>query len=898
VNHLTNAYHAPRTEERAAMELLERESHLKQLEEHLRQAAAGHGRVVLIGGEAGVGKTALADAFCRQVAEAAVLRTSCDSLSTPGPLGPVRDLAPALGLRIDHQFLDGDTRDRLFREVLAAFAARPGPTVIVAEDAHWSDGASLELLRFLSRRIGGLRVLFVVTYRDDEIGADHPLRLVLGDLATAPAVHRISVRPLSEEAVQRLAAGSGRDAATLYRLTAGNPFFVTETLATEGETVPATVGDAVLARAARLSPEARAVLDVAAVIGSATDANLLLTVAGPVLDEADECIARGLLRGTDDRLAFRHELARQAILTAIAPPRRRLLHARVLAALRETPPSGGGGLGGVTPEAERDLAHLAHHAEAAGDRAAVLEFAIAAAEQAAALHAYREAAAQYARALRFADRLPAAERARLFEGRSRACCFIDQGEEAIAARQVSLDIWRTLGDPLKEGENLRWLSYAFWLQGRGAEAEAAAKAALDLLEPLPPGPELAMAYSNLAQLRMLDDDLAGTLLWGNQAIALAEQLGETETLVHALTNVGSARHYAGDPQGHEELNRSLQLALSRGLLDHAGRALSNLAFTTLLAMRLDEADRRLASAIAFVIEHDLDFRRGYLLATRAALRARQGTWDVAETEIRQLLGQPMVSPVTRIVALTTLGQVCARRGSPEATATLDEALALAERNGKLMRLGPVRAARAEAALLDGDMTRTRAEVLAVRDLVFSRGNPWQRGEFAWLLWQAGDRDVPTAGLPEPYALQIAGDYAGAAATWQALGCPYEEACALAESDDPAMVRRGIEICERLGARPVIGHAIRRLRGLGVRELPPVRRGPRSTTRANPAGLTRREAEVLALVAAGLRNAEIAERLYLTPKTVSHHLSAIYAKLGVETRIEAAQAASQLGMVTP
>jgi DNA-binding CsgD family transcriptional regulator len=866
------------------MELLERESHLDHLAEHLRQAEAGHGRVVLVGGEAGVGKSTLVDAFCRRVAHGAeVLRTSCDALSTPGPLGAVRDLAPALGLIIDEHPLDRDARDRLFREVLAAFAARPGRTVVVAEDAHWADGASIELLRFLGRRIGDLPVLFIVTYRDDEIGADHPLRLVLGDLATAPAVHRIGVRPLSEPAVQRLAAGSGRDAATLHRLTRGNPFFLTEALAAEGETVPATVEDAVLARVARLSPEARAVLDVAAVIGSSIYANLLLSVAGPVLDEADECIDRGLLRGTDDGLAFSHELAREAILATIAPLRRRLLHARVLAALRDT------------QDQERDLAQLAHHAEAAGDRAAVLEFATAAAEQAAALHAHREAAAQYARALRFGDALPAAERVRLLEGRSVACYLSDHGEEAIAARLEALDIWRALGDRLKEGENLRWLSHLYWL---GGEAADAATAALEVLEPLPPGPELAMAYSNLAQLRMLDLDLEGTLHWGNRAIALAEQLGETDTLVHALANVGTARCYAGDDLGQEELTRSLQLALDGGYLDHAGRALANLAFTTMLTMRLAEAERWLARGITFAIEHDLDFRRGYLLATRAAIRARQGSWDAAETEIRQLLGQPMLSSVTRMMALTTLGQVYARRGSSEAAATLDEALSLADRTGKLLRLGPVRVARAEAALLHGDSTRARDEATAVRDLVFERGNRWDRGELAWLLWQAGERDVPTDKLAEPYALQIAGDCAGAAAAWHDLGCPYDEARALAESDDPAMVHRAVSMFEDLGAKPALTDAISHLRTLGVRDLPTLRRGPRATTRAHPSGLTQREAEVLALVAAGLRNAEIAERLYLTPKTVSHHLSAIYAKLGVETRIEAAQAASQLGILAP
>jgi DNA-binding CsgD family transcriptional regulator len=199
----------------------------------------------------------------------------------------------------------------------------------------------------------------------------------------------------------------------------------------------------------------------------------------------------------------------------------------------------------------------------------------------------------------------------------------------------------------------------------------------------------------------------------------------------------------------------------------------------------------------------------------------------------------------------------------------------------LTRLGPVRAARAEAAILESDQQRARAEALAVSDLVFTRGNRWLRGEFAWLLWQAGERDIPTDDLAAPYALQIAGDFAAAAAAWRELGCPYEEARALA-----------------LGARPAHAQAIHRLRALGVRDLPPVRRGPRASTRANPAGLTRREVEVLALLADGLRNAEIAERLYLTPKTVRHHVSAIFGKLGVETRTEAARAASQLGIVAP
>jgi predicted ATPase/DNA-binding CsgD family transcriptional regulator len=867
------------------LDLLEREPHLAQLHEYFRQAAAGHGRVVFLAGEAGVGKTALIDAFRQRIADRVdVRRFSCDGLSTPRPLGPIRDLASVLSLPNDPRLLEGEAREQLFRAILAALATRREPIVLIGEDAHWADGASIEFLRFLGRRIGDLPLLVTITYRDEELDSHHPLRVILGDLATAPGVSRMRVHPLSEEAVRQLADGSGRDAATLHRLTGGNPFFLSELLAATDVGVPATVGDAILARAARLSPEARGLLDVASIIGDAIDLNVLQRVAGPVLDEADACVARGLLHWTEGGLTFRHALVREAIFSAIAPLRRRLLHARVLAALREA------------PETQRDLALLAHHAEAAGDREAVLQFAIPAARQAAALHAHREAAAQYARALRFADVLPDVERADLFTRRSVACYFSDQGEEAIAAQRHALSIWHAAGDALHEGESLRWLSLCLELEGRGEEAETAATAARVVLEALPPGPELAMAYSNLAQLRMFSHDLPGTFQWGERAIALAERLGETPIIAHALINVGTARSYAGDGHGEEEIIRGRDLALTAGLVDQAGRAYNNLAWTTLLDMRLEDAERRFTAGIAYAVDHDLATYHQYLLAGQATLRVLQGAWEIAERELSELLQQPRLSSVNRIMALTPLARLQVRRGDPAADAALDEALRLAEHTGQLSRLGPIRAARADAALLAGDASRARAEALAASDLVFSQGNRWLRGEFSWLLWRAGAADAPVNGLAEPYALQIAGDAVGAAAAWQVLGCPYEAARALAESDDVGTVRRAIPILETLGARPALLQAMQRLRALGVRDLPPLRRGPNQATRANPASLTRREAEVLALVAEGLRNTEIAERLFLTPKTVGHHVSAIYAKLGVDSRTKAVQTAARLRVV--
>jgi DNA-binding CsgD family transcriptional regulator len=868
-----------------AVELLERETDLARLAEHYQQAAAGHGRVVLVGGEAGIGKTALVDAFCRGIAdEVTALRAWCDALSTPAPLGSVRDLAPQLGLTIDEHPLDRDAHERLFRETLAAFAARPGPTVVIAEDAHWADGATLDLLRFLGRRIGGLRTLIVVTYRDDEIGPDHPLRLILGDLATAPTVQRMTLLPLSAEAVRRFAAGTGSDATALHHLTGGNPFFLTEVLATAGERVPASVGDAVLARAARLSPDARAMLDVAAVIGSTIDVALLQRVAGPVLDEADECIARGMLRATADGLAFRHALAREAILGAIAPPRRRLLHARVLAALREE------------PEAARDLPLLAHHAEAAGDREAVLEFAISAAEQAAAMHAHREAAAQYARALRFATGLPPDQLGALLEARSYECYVTGQLREAIDAGQAALKLWRQTGNRLKEGDTQRRLSRLYWYSARTLEANVAASAALEILELLPAGPELAMAYSNQSQLCMLASNMDEAITWGEKAIALAERFGETETMVHALLNVGTAGDL-DDSHTFELIERSLRLARENGLTEHASRAYTNLASRYAELYRFGRAEAYLNEGIAYCAEHDLDPMRYYLLAERALVLGYQGRWrdavDVAQSVIDRLDG----SPNSRFVALMALGRVQARQGAPDAGATLDEALALALSIGELQRIAPVRAARTEAALLSGDRERTVEEARELGELGRHQGIQWLWGEVAWMRRQAGEQDVPTDGMTGPYALQLAGDWSGAAAAWQALGCPYEEARALAESDDPTDIRRAITTFERLDAQPAIAQAISRLRSLGVRDLPLARRGPRPATRANPAGLTQREVEVLTLIAQGLRNAEIAERLYMTPKTVSHHITAILAKLGVSSRTAAARAAAELGIIS-
>jgi predicted ATPase len=247
--------------------LLERASHLATLTEQL-SAVVRHarGRLVFIAGEAGVGKTALTRFFCDQQADSArVLSGACDALFTPRPLGPILDVAPIIGGELEALVERGSRPYEIATALMRAL--RPGPpTILLVEDVHWADEATLDVLRLAARRIDTIPALVLVSYRDDELNRLHPLRVLLGELPTGEPVTRLRLGPLSPAAVATLAQPFGVDAEDLYRKTAGNPFFVIEALSAGDVSIPPTVRDAVLARAARLRPEALLLLEAVAVV--------------------------------------------------------------------------------------------------------------------------------------------------------------------------------------------------------------------------------------------------------------------------------------------------------------------------------------------------------------------------------------------------------------------------------------------------------------------------------------------------------------------------------------------------------------------------------------------------------------------------------------------------------
>ena len=734
----------------------------------------------------------------------------------------------------------------------------------------------------LGRRAEIVPALVIATYRDDELAMDHPLRSVLGQLRIGHGVRRLSLSLLSLEAVEALAAPAGADAADVYRVTGGNPFFVTEVLATAGQRVPPTVRDAVLARAGRLSGAARRLLEATAVVPGRVDLSLLDAVAPELVDRLEECVVSGMLTPGRVDIGFRHELARVAIEESIPPDRRVTLHGAVLAALEDRQ--------GDSP----DCARLADHAEAAGDRAAVLRWAPEAAGEAARKGSHREAAAQYSRALRFARGLAIESRAELLKRRVEECWMTDQFAAAIEAQEEALECRRQLGDQLGEGDALRTLSRLMFFVGRVREGEALALEAVGLLERLPPGHELAMAYGNVSQRRMVAEDLDAAIATGGRALELAQRLDDTEATVYALTNIGAAEFQADLEEGLGKLKRALALALEHDLEDDAGRAFFSIAHRAEVQRRFDLAEAYLGPGLEYCRERGLDTWRLYLLGSRARMELHRGRWDQAAESAAVVLRDPRSAPVARGMALTTLGSVRARRGDPDAAAPLSEEQRLAWPTEELsLRIAPVAAARAEAAWLAGETAAVGQETDEALSLALRRRAPWWVGELACWRRRAGMRDwLPPGAVAAPYALSLEGESERAAKSWQELGCPYEAAMALADADAEQPLRRAYDELQALGARPAAAIVARKLRERGVRGVP---RGPRPRTRANPAGLTTRELDVLALLAKGLRNAAIADELVVSQKTVDHHVSAILRKLDVRTRGEAAAEAARLGV---
>jgi DNA-binding CsgD family transcriptional regulator/tetratricopeptide (TPR) repeat protein len=974
-----------------------RTEELTRLRHMLARATAGDALVALLGGEAGVGKTRLAEKLAAAAGQqgARVLRGGCVPLGEEGlPFAAVtealrglaRDLDPAeleavagparaeVGRLVPDLALGGEAaagaaaagagQGRLFALLLGMVErlAATTPLLWVLEDLHWADRSTRDLVAFLAAYLRSGPVLLVLTYRSDELHRLHPLRGLLATLVRNRRVQRLELARFTRaELAEQLAGLLGADPPArlvqdIYARSEGNPFFTEElVLAGDGAspgTLPPSLLEVLLTRVVRLGDRTQQLLRVAAAAGPGVAQPLLAAVAG--MD--DQELLEGLREAVDQQVllpepggqgyVFRHALVAEAVYGELLPGERVRLHRGLASALEAGVEAGG------SPATR--AARLAYHWSAAGDQPRALSASLAAADAAERVYAFAEAQLQLERVLALWERVPdAQERA----GMDRVAVLSRCAEAAYAA-----------GDPARAAELLRQalaLVDALRQPQRAGLLHAQLARYLRLLgDPaalgeqqqavrlVPPGPsvERARVLGSLAYLLVLVDRFAEVRGPAEEAVAIAAQVGAWAEEANARTALGSAQVNLGEPDaGLAELEAAVRLATQAGDMILALRATVSHSDGLLAAGRLAEAATVALDGIEEAHRLGLTRAFGPFLACNAteALVAL-GRWEQAEQVSRQALETVLSDAVSVPLLLARAALELGRGDLDAAQARLQAARrVLPAPIPEAQRAGPLFCGLVELALWRGDLDQAKQLVAQAVPLVAANprhaapiyalglrieadraelararrpGEPARDDGTASALLQGLDQAATSpvaAGLPELAAWHATARaertrqqrsdpaaWAAATAAWEQLDQPYRVAYAcfrqaealLADGDRDTATEallRAADITGRLRARPLDAE-VTALARRGRLDL-----GPRGTAEApapaDQLGFTPREAEVLVLVAAGRSNRQIAQALFISPKTVGVHVSNILAKLGVAGRGEAAAIAHRLGL---
>jgi DNA-binding CsgD family transcriptional regulator/tetratricopeptide (TPR) repeat protein len=851
--------------------LLERDCQLTVLASLVNDLGESGGKVALVRGEAGIGKSSLVDEFMARHRDAAhILFGACDDLLTPQTLGPFWDVSrdePSIAA-----VLSNDDRRRVQASLLDLLSRALRPTILVIEDTQWADEATLDVIKFLGRRIGRTNGLLMLTYRDTEVDSDHPLRQVIGDLPPT-SIKRIQVGPLSAEAVATMIGDGALKATTVLDQTDGNPLYVSELVAWGSEDVPSSIQEMVLGRASLASPEARHLLEAAAVIPGESERNLLATIVGSDLGGLVECERSGLLRSVGDRIAYTHELQRRAIEASIRPERRRALNEQVLQALGPT----------------ADPARLVHHAREAQDTEALIQYAPIAARAAMAAESAREAVAHFRLLGPHIEDMDQKEAASILHEWARQEFYLhDPAAVDLIDRAISIS--RTQGDQVELG---RALAFSARINMQLLHTEVAlerAEEAVAILEDRRNPAALSYALSMLAYVTWLYvEDVPASLEIARRALAVAEESGDVSVRIRALSVMGNMEYSVGIAGGIERLETVRVLASESDDHDAEARALSNMT-----AMSADFRDMTRAPDFARrTIETAARYEMRSIEAEAHAMYAEilmwQGRWAAVEDVASVALG---TQPSAETIAWRVLGTLQARRGRSEARTALERMWALAGDAEQLTVIDPAAAALAEYIWLSGDHD---SEWLRRLDKILAEGievgNPWPSGALALWMWKLGRLESAPEGTLDMYGWIIDGDLDSAIAFWSERGVPYEHALALMHGTADQQLR-ALRIAEDLGADALAA----RIRSSLVTAGYTLPRGKARSTRENVAGLTARQAEVLGLLARGLSNADIADDLFLSLRTVENHVAAVLLKLDVPNRDAAVARAREQGIL--
>jgi len=770
-------------------DLVERDEQLQELLAVARSAVdEGRGVVVLISGEAGAGKSALARGFLDNLSpEVMALVGRCDDLLAPRSLGPFCDMAeghPRLAAA-----LSSDRIDDALPGLLHFFADQP--SAVVVEDVHWADDATLDAIRYLSRRIPGLPAVLMLTFRETGVDADHPLRQILGSLA-GPTVRRLTLPPLSADAVRRLGALSEAEAAEVHRVTEGNPFFVTEVLAAGAAGVPATVRDAVLARLGRLSPPVRTLLKRLSVVPTRAERWLAESLAGDdptVLVEAERS---GMILGATASVWFRHELARQAIESSLIAGERLQANRAVIDKLLGRP--------GVEP------ARLVHHAERSGQVDVILEHSPLAARDAARLGAHRQAASVLRVVLEHCDQLGPREVADLFTRRAYSLYVVNQFQAALGCAESGVLAAEDADDAILLADALLVLARVSLFAHGPLRARRAAERAVEILEPVGDDArlaaaltELARAHSNLATVGIVAEPSDRAEELAARALHIGQRLHREDIAAQASCYLGDARLARGDSRGAQNQERAISLAGSDSRVETRVRCYVNAAGGAYRTGRLDDAERYVSAGLRVAADGEFFAGQYRLRLTAAAVHASRGEWDRAVADLRALVNGPGEPGVMAALARSILARLLARRGDQEAGDVLVAALRDAAATDDSFVAGPLAVAQVELGWLDGSLGDLTDEARRARDLAEHQGNTSVHAEICAYLHRAGIEVPGPVHAPGPWAPTLARRWKEAAIAWSALGERYEQAVVLARAPDRQAQAQGLRMLRELGA---------------------------------------------------------------------------------------------------
>ena len=864
------------------MALIEREGLLASLQQHFENISNGEGHCVFISGEAGIGKTALVKAFCKkQSDECSIYQGSCDALFTPRPLAPLYDILWQVNKERWPTSPSSEERSALFANFFHELSTKKGRVLIVFEDIHWADEGTLDFIRFFARRINQLSCLFILTYRDDEVHTRHPLRNVLGQLPPDSFTKRV-VTPLSKQAVVEMATKKGYSGEDVYSISGGNPFYVNEILASYSPGVPDNIKDSILSVYERQKEGTKNAWQIWSVMPEGLEVDRVARLKSALGKAIDHCFAISVIIVQNDKVVFKHELYRRTIEESLTLFKRLELNKLMLELFRDS------------FEEKGEIERILHYAKNANEKELVVKYAEKAAQKAASICAHMEASKLYLTAIEYFEGNDSNQLAEFYKAYAYECYLSNQIKEAIIFTEKVLNNSKENADIEKIGDSLRFLSRLWWFNGNRKNAESFAWQAIEVLKDQPPSSIKAMAFSNISQLKMLSNEPAECILWGEKAIAMSKELSNEEILCHALNNVGSVQMFipSSEPKGIIMLQQSLKIALKYGYHEHAARAYTNLAVGLIKIKDYTFAGKTLDEGIQYCEEGDLNSWGVYMLSWKGRLKLETGQWGEACSIAGNLLKNENQLAIIKITALIVVAKITMRIGDSDVLALLLEAKTRSFETMELQRIIPSMVALLEYEWLTGNLIIDRNEIEQTSVLMQQTGIEFEKNEFAFWMKKAGRHFIAGKITAELYDTSNAAKTLKAASFWENAGCLYEQALLLFEGNENDK-RKAIIIMQDLNANAVYEKMKKEMKNSGIKNIP---RGIRKSTRSNAAFLTFREMDVLRLLKEDMQNKEIAAQLYISAKTVDHHISSILSKLDANSRSKAVSEAIRAGIL--